>query len=266
MYISGDPVTTRDHQIVVNALTVALPFLLRHSDEWSNLTDLMHILGSEKGRFHLSTEVGLALVQAIRDLQYHGGAHRGCTTKFLDSVKTYVPVEVDRWLHGRSIPYSHQLSLNKEKEKFRALSKAQIGRLGELLVQQKLLEFGIDSSSLTTDSGIDLVGLKGKDAIKLQVKTCLHHKPAGGKGRAAIDWYVPTECPADYLALVYYEEREVWLFSMRDLKRLVNKGVCQKTEKKYHLSMYLQPNLKAKKILARQEYAWAEFSNVIQKH
>jgi hypothetical protein len=36
-------------------------------------------------------------------------------------------------------------------------TKAQIGRAGELFVQQKLLLNGIDSSPLTTDYGIDLV-------------------------------------------------------------------------------------------------------------
>lgn len=33
----------------------------------------------------------------------------------------------------------------------------QIGAAGELLVQYKLLKLGIDSSAMTTDSGIDLV-------------------------------------------------------------------------------------------------------------
>jgi len=36
------------------------------------------------------------------------------------------------------------------------LTTAQIGRAGELLVQQRLLLFGIESAPLTTDTGIDL--------------------------------------------------------------------------------------------------------------
>jgi len=37
------------------------------------------------------------------------------------------------------------------------LTTQQIGKLGELLVQYRLLSFGIESAHLTTDSGIDLV-------------------------------------------------------------------------------------------------------------
>jgi hypothetical protein len=37
------------------------------------------------------------------------------------------------------------------------MTKQQIGKSGELLVQYKLLLHGIESSPLTTDSGIDLV-------------------------------------------------------------------------------------------------------------
>jgi hypothetical protein len=37
------------------------------------------------------------------------------------------------------------------------LTTAQIGRAGELLVQEQLLLHGIESAPLTTDTGIDLV-------------------------------------------------------------------------------------------------------------
>ena len=37
------------------------------------------------------------------------------------------------------------------------LTTAQIGKAGELLVQQQLLLHGIESAILTTDTGIDLV-------------------------------------------------------------------------------------------------------------
>lgn len=39
------------------------------------------------------------------------------------------------------------------------LKTAQIGRCGELLVQYRLLSHGIESSSMTTDSGVDLVAI-----------------------------------------------------------------------------------------------------------
>ena len=42
------------------------------------------------------------------------------------------------------------------------LTNAQIGKSGELLVQYKLLKYGIESSQLTTDTGIDLVAFSSK--------------------------------------------------------------------------------------------------------
>ena len=62
------------------------------------------------------------------------------------------------------------------------LTKAQIGRLGELLVQSRLLELGIDSAPTTTDTGIDLLALTPKGAMAIQVKTNYKPKRAGGKG------------------------------------------------------------------------------------
>ena len=48
-----------------------------------------------------------------------------------------------------------------------------IGAAGELLVQYKLLKFGIDSAAMTTDSGIDLVAYSPKNnrSFTIQVKT-----------------------------------------------------------------------------------------------
>ena len=59
------------------------------------------------------------------------------------------------------------------------LTKQQIGRCGELLVQYKLLMVGIESSHLTTDAGIDLAAYspKKKRPSTIQVKTNLRPKP-----------------------------------------------------------------------------------------
>ena len=124
-----------------------------------------------------------------------------------------------------------------------AISTTQIGRLGELLVQQKFLEKGIDSSALTTDSGIDLVALCPNVSFTFQVKTCFKDKPAGGKkGKPSIDWYIPIDCPADFIALVYYAKRYVWIITKSDLDEFSRDGFCQKTPIKYHLSMYVDFN------------------------
>ena len=52
------------------------------------------------------------------------------------------------------------------------METAAIGTAGELLVQYKLLKYGIDSARLTVDAGIDLVMyVPGHHAATIQVKT-----------------------------------------------------------------------------------------------
>jgi hypothetical protein len=70
------------------------------------------------------------------------------------------------------------------------LSKQQIGKCGELLVQYKLLLRGIESAPLTTDSRIVLVAhaLQKQKLITIQVKTNLKAKPGGGRGKLTLDW------------------------------------------------------------------------------
>lgn len=56
-----------------------------------------------------------------------------------------------------------------------------IGAAGGLLVQYRLLKFGIDSARLTTDSGIDLVAYApgSSTAVTIQVKTAWADGAAG---------------------------------------------------------------------------------------
>ena len=64
------------------------------------------------------------------------------------------------------------------------LTKAQIGRCGELLVQYALLSRGVESAPMSTDTGIDLVAFfpASKLPATIQVKTNHAAKPSGGKG------------------------------------------------------------------------------------
>ena len=63
------------------------------------------------------------------------------------------------------------------------MNKQQIGKAGELLVQYKLLRSGIESSPLTTDSGIDIVAFSKRQQkpFTIQVKTNEKPKPSGEK-------------------------------------------------------------------------------------
>ena len=153
-------------------------------------------------------------------------------------------------------------SISRSKLK---LTTLQIGKLGELEVQKRFLELGYDSSHLTTDTGVDLVVLIKNKFLSFQVKTILVAAKAGGKGSLAIDWYVPTKNTANYLAFVYYEKKQVWIFNLKDLEKFYKKGQCQKANGKYHLSMYLEENKKSKKIKFRKFYDKYLFENKIKE-
>lgn len=146
------------------------------------------------------------------------------------------------------------------------LSTAQIGKAGELLVQQKLLLNGIESAPLTTDSGIDLVAFSRKqsDAVTIQVKTNLGPKPGGGKGKPALDWWVPDDSPADLLAFVDLGSSRIWLIKKGELADLAQ----QHPEGRCHLVMATDPTAakrKDGKALHDYEFQGHLLENVVHK-
>jgi hypothetical protein len=116
------------------------------------------------------------------------------------------------------------------------LTTQQIGRLGELWVQYRLLEFGVDSAPMTVDAGIDLVAYSGTKArsVTIQVKTNLAPKPGGGKGSLAIDWWVGENCPAELYALVELTMRRIWIFTKEEFVAAAQ----QHSSGRHHLYMY----------------------------
>ncbi len=124
------------------------------------------------------------------------------------------------------------------------LTPQQIGKCGELLVQYQLLSLGVETAHLTTDDGIDLVAYSPKRAqpLTIQVKTNLKPKPGGGKGKEALDWWVPEKNPADLLALVDLSGDRIWLMTHQELSQLAQ----QKPKDKYHIYMYVDPTVKVK--------------------
>jgi hypothetical protein len=99
------------------------------------------------------------------------------------------------------------------------LTTAQIGKCGELLVQYQLLLRGIESAPMSTDTGIDLVTYSPAlpHPVTVQVKTNLQSKPGGGRGKHALDWWVPHKSPADYVALVDLSSQGIWFLSPAEL-------------------------------------------------
>ncbi|OAI04210.1 hypothetical protein [Methylomonas methanica] len=122
------------------------------------------------------------------------------------------------------------------------LSTQQIGKLGELFIQYRLLQYGIESAHLTTDAGIDLVAYssQGKKAFTVQIKTNLAPKPAGGKGKLTLDWWVPVNSPAEYFAFVDISESRAWIFHHDELK---DRAQQTPSTGKYHLYMYVDSNV-----------------------
>ena len=123
-------------------------------------------------------------------------------------------------------------------------STQQIGKLGELLVQYKLLTFAVDSSPMTTDSGIDLVayGRPSVGAKTIQVKTNLQPKPGGGKGKQGLDWWIPVDSPAQLLALADVSASRVWLFTMAELAAHAQ----QESSGRFHLYMYTDESVRTR--------------------
>jgi hypothetical protein len=121
------------------------------------------------------------------------------------------------------------------------LSKAQIGRCGELFVQFCLLRQGIESSLLTTDTGIDLVAYAPRQhrAVTVQVKTNLAPKPGGGKGKRALDWWADDRPKADVFAFVDLDSRRIWLLEASELPAVAQ----QHSSGRFHFYMVVDPTV-----------------------
>jgi hypothetical protein len=125
------------------------------------------------------------------------------------------------------------------------LSNLQIGRCGELLVQYELLMLGVESAALSTDAGIDLVAYAPNAAAAqtIQVKANHKSKPSGSKGKAALDWWIPENNPAQLVALVDLSSKRIWIFLKAELAALSQ----QRSSGRLHLYMYTDPTHKPKK-------------------
>ena len=123
---------------------------------------------------------------------------------------------------------------------------AQIGRCGEILVQYRLLRYGVESAPMTTDYGIDLVAYapEMKRAVTIQVKANLQPKPAGGRGMLALDWWIPEASPAELIALVNLNLDCVWLFSHQELMGLAQ----QRSGGMLHFYFYTDPGARPKSV------------------
>lgn len=128
-------------------------------------------------------------------------------------------------------------------------SKQHIGKAGELLVQYKLIKYGIDSSAMTTDAGIDLVAYSPRNmkAYTIQVKTCEKPTPGGGKGKLTMGWYLNDNSPAELIAVVDLSTDAVWLFAKAEF---IQRAQQHSSKGIYQLYMYVDERIKTKKEMA----------------
>jgi len=126
-----------------------------------------------------------------------------------------------------------------------SLATAQIGKCGELLVQYQLLRRGIESAPMSTDTGIDLVTYSpnAPHPITIQVKANLQSKPGGGKGKLALDWWVPSNSPAQYVALVDLSSESIWFMSPAELRVHAQ----QQPTGRLHIYMYTDASVRPRK-------------------
>jgi hypothetical protein len=130
------------------------------------------------------------------------------------------------------------------------LTTQHIGSAGELLVQYRLQKMGIDSSRMTTDSGIDLVVYSPKNArsFTVQVKTKLAPTPGGGKGKDSLAWDLRDNSPAELIALVDLSTDSIWLFAHSEFEKFAQQHSENGMLKLY---MYVDETVNTKKEKAR---------------
>jgi len=114
------------------------------------------------------------------------------------------------------------------------IPKNMIGLSGKCFVQSMCMREGLPTAA--GKDGIDLVVSlkKPRRAFSIFVVSNLQPKRAGGKGKEALDWWIPVRMTADLIACVDLSELRVWLFERDELPRYAQ----QKTASKYHLYMY----------------------------
>lgn len=114
------------------------------------------------------------------------------------------------------------------------IPKSLIGMSGKYLVVSLLQREGF-TCELGGDGYDILVPLQRPIRNwKILTTANLRPKKAGGKGKMALDWWVPTSTEADHIACVDLDTLRVWLFRRSEFEKLSQ----QKAGGKYHLYMY----------------------------
>ncbi len=142
-------------------------------------------------------------------------------------------------------------SCRKEREIEQRMKKTtqHIGAAGELLVQYKLLKFGVDSAAMTTDSGIDIVAYSPKSmrSFTIQVKTKEKPTKGGGTGKLSLAWDLRDNSPAELVAIADLSTDSVWLFTHTEFEKMAQQHSGKGNLKLY---MYVDESVNTKKEMA----------------
>ena len=114
------------------------------------------------------------------------------------------------------------------------IQKNRIGYAGMILAQSMLLREGITCETAEGTIDLEIQLAKPKRNYGLLVVTNLKPKKAGGKGKEALDWWIPAKNEADFIACVDLSRLRVWLFSSAEMSKLAQ----QRSKSKLHFYMY----------------------------
>ena len=125
---------------------------------------------------------------------------------------------------------------HERSNRMREIPKNMIGFSGKYFAQAMLMREGLPCSA--GKDGIDLVVrlTKPRREFSIFVVSNLQPKRAGGKGKQALDWWIPEALPVDVIACVDLSDLRIWLFERDELPKFAQ----QRTAAKYHLYMYTE--------------------------
>lgn len=103
-----------------------------------------------------------------------------------------------------------------------------------ILAQSLFLREGITCETVEGANDLNVQLTKPKRSFGILVVTNLKPKRAGGKGKDALDWWIPIKNEADFIACVDLSTLRVWLFSAAE----ISKYAQQRSKNKMHFYMY----------------------------
>jgi hypothetical protein len=126
------------------------------------------------------------------------------------------------------------MQTTRKELKVQRIQKNRIGYAGMILVQSLLLREGITCETAEGTIDLEVMLAKPKRKFGILVVTNLRPKKAGGKGKDALDWWIPAKSEADFVACVDLSTLRVWLFSAAEIAKFSQ----QRSKNKFHFYMY----------------------------